>query len=344
NTRNGVVLSLNLITQQSRYYQHFSKFGVIALGHLDKLNLPATSLDFFRPEYDKLKESLSNLHIKNDKSSRHSSNHFNQAKNFIAGMGVGDWVVTVGDNAIRVGRVTSPAYISHKPLDIVYDVQTDQKSTMDMTLRRDVSWGPRVPRSELPYGVVRSLMANQTMFCIDEHWEALYHMLFPVFRKDEDIYFTVKIKQQENIRNVYVSKILDSLNDLEALTKANLDEVSFENYQKYFLSLVESDELLLTTKAQFHSPGDILAKLHVGKKMASAYFIYSLMFGNAHLGVDGLVDLDTRHKLVDLIIKRAEANGLESVKEKLAIQPPNYDTSALDSDEKDVKEITQVKN
>ncbi|MCV5646800.1 hypothetical protein OFN55_29030, partial [Escherichia coli] len=71
---------------------------------------------------------------------------------------------------------------------------------------------------------------------------------------------------------------------------------------------------------------------------------YSLMFGNAHLGVDGLIDLETRHKLIDLVIKRAEANGLDGVKEKLAIQPPNYDTSALDSDEKDVKEIQQVKN
>ncbi|ENM5776340.1 hypothetical protein [Vibrio anguillarum] len=327
-----------------KYFQHFSKFGVVALGHLDKLNLPESKVDFFKPEYDKLKESLSNLHTKNDKSSRHSTNHFNQAKHFVADMSVGDWVVTVGNNAIRVGRVISPAYVSRKPLDIIYNVQKDLKLTMDMTLRRDVSWGPRVPKSELPYGVVRSLMANQTLFCIDEHWEALYHMLFPVFRKDDDIYFTVKIKQKENIRNVYVSKILDSLNDLEALTQANLNDVTVDSYQKYFLSLVENDELLLTTKAQFHSPGDILAKLHVGKKMASAYFIYSLMFGNAHLGVDGLIDLETRHKLIDLVIKRAEANSLDSVKEKLAIQPPNYDTSALDSDEKDVKDIQQVKN
>jgi predicted Mrr-cat superfamily restriction endonuclease len=325
------------------YYEHFVKFSMVALGHIDILDLPECAAKPFTPDLSEIKDKLRKYHEIHDRSSHHSSNHFNQVSHFIRDVAIGDWVITVGSSYLRVGRVTGHPRLVKEPATIVYDEINQKKFEMPYNLRRAVAWGPAVQKRHIPYGVLQSLKANQTLFNVDDHWEAIHHMLYPVFKRENDLYFSANLRVESEISNYSLTRFLLLLNEIEVIAKKIDEGLDKSNFVAEFERYADLGLLTLTTKAQFHSPGEIWNKLSfpalTKKNMAVAVFAYSTLFGNSQLGIDGIVDLHTRQKLWDLLIERMNENKVEKIREKLELKLPSYDTHPLESGNRDETQL-----
>jgi predicted Mrr-cat superfamily restriction endonuclease len=339
-----------------KYYQHFTHFDVIALGHLDEMQLQNTEEGYFFPESSTLIEAFDNLPVTAETTSRQKSAHYSQAKSFIYEMDVGDWVLTIGPYLARFGRIISPPYLNKESLKITVDRDKDRTFDCNFQLRRNVAWGPSISRANLPYGLLRSLRANQTLFNIDDHWEAIYHTLYAAFLAGNTLYLSARINSSENISNYDVTQVFSLLTEVEILGKELLNNnLTPENFDEVVDRYAAENKITITTKAQFHSPGDIWNAIvaigdatHLDAALnhwaTSTFAIYSLIFGNKKLGVDGVVDLKTRQKLWELIIARMKKHNADTVVKKLEIDSPSADTSPLENENQDTgKSIGKAK-
>lgn len=156
-----------------RYFDHFLRFGVVALGHLNSFKIKDSSEgEYFYPDENYLSLSFNKYHGSRDSKRQSTSAKLAQIKTFIYEIQVGDWVLTVGKGGVKYGRIISRPYIRNDPLKIIMDPNEDT-SDLDYKLRRDVRWGPGIRREFLPYGLAQSLRANQTVFSLDKNWEAV---------------------------------------------------------------------------------------------------------------------------------------------------------------------------
>lgn len=132
---------------------------------------------------------------------------------------------------------------------------------MPYVLRRKLDWGPNFKRSELPLTVEYTLRAHQTVFNIDRHREYLYHLIYPVFRDDDNLYFSALIRQKDNIESYYVSQLLGYFSDIEAisinLSIENITDEVFENFHKLINNFNRNSSHDLVCKAQFFSEGAV---------------------------------------------------------------------------------------
>ncbi|QSV13416.1 hypothetical protein [Photobacterium ganghwense] len=262
-----------------------------------------------------------------------------QAKSFIYEMEEGDWVLSVGRSAVRYGVITSKPYIEREIISIVYDNETGRKVDMDKHLRRKVSWGPVIKRSELPYGLAQSLRARQTVTNLDKHWQALHHSIYPAFKANGNLYLSIKIATENDIESYAVMNLFKLLNEIEVIGKAIANGVEINNFEEVFSQYLDNGLLSVTTKAQFHSPGEIWSMIRgangdKAKWLIPTVFAYSMLFGNSHLGFDGVIDLETRQKIWDVVISRLEENDTKKYVNKLELQMPKAKTEVLEVESK----------
>lgn len=324
------------------FYDHFTKFGVIALGHLDDLNLEESGDEQFRPNTESVENDLKRVHEAQSLKSKRTSTHLNQVKAFISEMNIGDWVLTVGLSSIRFGRITGTPRIDKKNLPIVYDEETGRKIVLGYNLRRKVTWGPSIIRSLLPFGLLKSLRANQTLFNIDHHWDAVYHTLYPVFRRENSLYLSARINTEERVKNYSIVSLLGFLNEIEVIAKEFDSLNSGTEFDTVFQDYVENNGISITTKAEFHSPGEIWNEItslasNLDSWVVYAVCAYGMIFGNQKLGFDGLLDLQTRQKFWDLVIDRMKKHNIKDVVTDLKLTAPTSNTEKLESDDKDEK-------
>ena len=314
------------------YFQHFSQFGVVAIGHLDDLGV-SFSDGALNPEWSQLYEAFQQKASVEEQSSRQAATRFNQVRRFLDEIRVGDWVVTVGLSAVRVGQVSSGAFYESSPL-LLRGVG-ESEIPMPYKLRRSVLWGPSVKKDRLSAPLLRTLRANQTVFNADALWEDICHSVLPVFERDENLYFTIRINSQDRIRSIDVSNVLSFLNELEVIAKEHerlsvLPAFFDETFADY-----EAENLLsLTTEAEFHSPGEIWGMISglVPSSLGwgSVFLLgYSMLFGNSKLGFDGLVDIETRKKIWDLIIERYKLRRIEKAVDRMETSRPSADVANL---------------
>lgn len=326
------------------YYDHFTRNGVVALGHLNILGLPNYSENDLLPDWVTLQNKFKLLLENNQNLKSIGRLHLSQAKSFLYEMKPGDWVITIGAGSVRFGRIVSKPFIDNKPIVVVYDAERGHVVECDMHLRRCVEWGPSIPRRDLPYGLLMSLKANQTVFCVDAKWDALYHTLYPAFLRDNKLYLSAKIKSERAIRNHDISTIFKLLDEVEVIGKLASRKSKELDFDKTFQEFIEGDALTITTKAQFHSPGEIwnaisgiAGQIDLNNWATYTVAAYSLIFGNQKAGFDGIIDLETRRKLWDLVIERIKKNNAQKVVESLQIELPRIDTSRLEDGSKDRK-------
>lgn len=326
-----------------KYYDHFTRHGLIALEHINCLDVQETTEgNVFSPNKIELNTAFRYYHERKRNKKQRASAQLAQVNSFVYEMSVGDWVVTVGYNSIRFGRIISGPFVKKDVVTVIYDQETGRKVDMDFNLRRQVQWGPSLSRKSLPYGLMSSLKANQTVFCLDKNCEAVYHSLYPAFYKDNQLFLSAKINSRENIKNYSVTAIFNLLNEIEIIGKELVLGNSLDNFDDIYTRYIDEDRLSITTKAQFHSPGDIWNTIsplleNVDLNNWSTYTVtaYSMLFGNSKLGFDGLVDLDTRKKLWGIMIERIKANKAEKVVESLKLEMPRTDTSKLEDSSND---------
>lgn len=329
-------------SDHGRYFEHFKEHALIAIGHLDQLALPQSSSPY-DPELPQLKDKLKKLHKSNRKQQGYTTNHFNQIKNFISDLKLGDWVVTKSDREILIGRVIGNPQISKEPLSVktAKHIEEDLPS-LKFNLRRRVSWGPSISLQSVPLFLRHSLRALQSFYNIDQHRIALHHLLFPWFTYEGSLYLSARVKTRSDISNFYVSNFFNLLNEVEVIGKTFEDvPLTNEDVRKALHEFASNDQFTLTTKASFSSPGDIWAKVQFAtlkqlpKGMLYAVVIYAMLFGHPALGMDGIIDIESRKLLWQVVAKRMEAHLFDKTREELELSLPDEDTSKLISNEID---------
>ena len=277
-----------------RLYEIFIENSLISIGHLNQfLDITTEVFPYVIATHD-IKKLMTE--VKNDKFYC-NSNNFGQVNSFINDMKVGDWVITKGEGVVSIGRVESEPRIDNKSESIVINKNSiyEKIVEMDYKLKRDICWGAEIKIEYLPTDIFLSLKTPMTLYNVDRYLESICHTLYPYFKIENNLHFTIRINQEKEISNFYIAKIFDYLNELEFLSKTDFteDETDLESFYEAFAI---NGCFNLSTQASFHSPGDIWAnlkfeKLKVSQQMMKAVLIYSMLFGHSYLGFDGILDL-----------------------------------------------------
>ena len=166
--------------------------------------------------------------------------------------------------------------------------------------------------------------------------ESICYTLYPFFKIGNDLHFTIRINQQKGISNFYITKIFDYLNELEFLSKTELNLNDNNELETLYREFALSGCFNLSTQASFHSPGDIWARLgfdktQVTSQMMKAIIIYAMLFGNSHLGMDGIIDVKSRQLIWEAIVKRVDMSVTEEASKKLELSMPKYNTKEIET-------------
>lgn len=327
-----------------QFFSHFREAECIAIGHIDKLELKEDLDNPFSPDFDGLTENLKKYNEADNIGKAQFTSIINQVDKFVNEMESGDLVVTpdFANNRLMVGRITGLPRIDRTPIFLA-DARTGAESLMQLGLRRRVVWGDTIRRHSFPQDLLRSLRANQTVFNIDEHWEALHHILFPVFEYDGSVYVSFLIGQNDDIDNLSVSRFFSFLSEAELFASmvSGIDSIPQGEFFGLLIEAARTRQLSMTVKAQFMSNGHVNGSFSalgaLGKRGAMLYLLSGILFGNHVTGFDGIIDLETRHKLRDFIIDYWENRGGDYVKSNLKLTMPNTNVKMItegDGDEK----------
>ena len=285
-------------TDHGKFFEHFKQNSLIAIGHLDDLSLAECKKRPYEPDFTNLKKELEKSHLETKKRPGYTTNHFKQVRSFISDLKIGDWVIIKNEEIILIGRVTGFPRISKEPL-YKKPVNIEQKLTFQ--LRRKVHWGPYLPIRNVPLALKNSLSAQQSFYNIDRHKIAIHHLIFPWFKCSDNLYLSARINTEKEISNFYLSNFFVLLNEIELISKVfNENTLDAEIFSNEFKNFVRENKFNLTTKASFSSPGDVWAKVQFAAlsrmpmKMTYLVVIYAMLFGHPVLGMDGILDLESR--------------------------------------------------
>lgn len=303
------------------YYEHFKKNSLIAIGHIDFLKYEDISefMNDIETAESEIIQMLVSRSIPRKVAKKKARSDINHAIRFIEALTDGDYVVTIGHSTILIGIIEADSYIDKEPLLIKKAREVNTKSEnvyetfkMDLSLRRSVSWIAEIPKIKVPFALQKLLISPLTIFKM-KNPTILYHTLYPSFIYNNNfLHFSILIEQKSNIKNRDMLELLTLLDSIEQLSQHDINTV------------INSDESFtsdLNIKASFMSPGEIFANfpLLTSTSISTFYVIYSFLFGNKFLGIDGLIPKEGR---IEIIKHYLEARK-ESVK-KLELSAPDY--------------------
>lgn len=313
-----------------KYYKLFLENSLIAIGHFNDFSIGRANSNPFVATSDEIKKSMT---IKRDNKDIINTNNFGQVNSFVNEMKIGDWVITKSSNYVRIGMITSEAMLDDtKVIHTIHKGQPQERNiSLDFKLKRDVTWGPEVLIEHLPTDIFISLRSPMTLYNIDQHMESICFTLYPFFKINDTLHFSIQIAQVNDISNFYLTKVFEYLNELEFLSQTDIDSTNIDELYKAY---IDAGIFNLSTQASFHSPGDIWAKVVIAgskSKMINAILIYSMLFGNTHLGIDGIMDIESRQKIWDVLVKRIDMNAINETVKNLDLKMPEYDTKEIES-------------
>ncbi|MCA3261077.1 MAG: hypothetical protein ING44_03980 [Telmatospirillum sp.] len=322
-------------SNEAQFVQNFIQGNVIAIGHLDQLQLPDGLLGKSEDEISSIVNQVEN-NLAALKSRRgHVISTISQIKAFIEDMSVDDWVISPTPRNLFIGRISSESFVEKKsifakPRD---DSPTDRE--MKFNLRRRVQWCPAIERASSAPAIKKTLQANQTVFNVDEHKIAIHHMLFPFFENDENLYSSINITSPENLDNYSISRIFTILSELEVFLKLKIpsERGASKSISEEIDSFASTEDLRLISKAFFMSPGDIwaaLPKTNDYKPLWWVIIVYSMIFGNTTIGWDGLIDKQDRKEIAQFVKERWLQRGGDAVRRNLGLRLPSIDVDSLD--------------
>ncbi len=329
------------------FVPHFRKAGIVAIGHLDILDLPDTASVNQTYVTEDLAKALQTAHLQLEipKSKRATSAAVNQVIKFTEQMDVGDLVITLDSGLFSIGRVIGHPYIDKDPVRIVHQNDKDRYTEMDFHMRREVNWGPVLSRSSLPYAIERSLTAHQTVFNLNKSLIYIHHLFYPVFVFNEKIHFSAKIRQKENIDNYSMAQFLALLSELPALAKAFSDHkiANISEFDEVFSNFRIDGSVSVTTKAAFMSEGDIWGQVALEafkqKDVLWFYIAYSAIFGSKIIGWEGAINNKTVQRLTSMAVQLVQRRGGDRLMADLKMKMPSHDTAALEDDSKDAEPL-----
>ena len=315
------------------FTETFSAASLMAIGHIDELKIKDGEIE----GKDILKLDIQLRQKYPDRSRMSVTSHVNQTKRFCNDVKVGDLIVTVDAASLMIGKVTGSPYIDRKPVVVTHAFR--ESINMPYHLRREVSWGPKLPRRAVPLGLEMTLQAHQTVFNLDAHWEAVYHLLYPCFRSADMLYLSANIQQKKALDNYSLTQFFGILSGIEAISKTLIEGTPAAiklDYKEMLGAYVLANDMLLTSKAEFMSPGTIWAKVKMSpKEMAIAAMLYCMLFGGdmTLVKTDGIIDKELRHKIFNLATELAKTHNFPKLERDLKVDIPKLDTKPLDGKE-----------
>ncbi len=337
------------------YLPHFRKGGVIAVGYINNFITPSNHNQYYLPNKVELEKEFIQRYKTDERSNERSARtHFNQTVRFIEEMNIGDLVLTPDFSSrsrLQVGRITGHPTISKDTIDVVVDASTGRTVYMDYQLQRNVVWGPFIDKSRLPLRIQSALRAQQSVSNLDDHWESIYHSLYPFFTHKENLYFSVNIQTPSAINNYAISQFFSFLSEAEAIAKyySEGDDLNLESAASFLSKAIADNNLELFIKASFMSEGNAWGKFPFGDNSLEAsgralwfYLIISAVFGSEKLGWDGVVDLETRQAIFGYIGERFKQTEGFNILENLELEQPRNNTKMLEDDSNDTKDFLDL--
>lgn len=337
--------------ENGSYLRHFIKFGLVSIGHLDEtINSSQTSQQFFK-SWDLVAANFSEKALREKKSIYQSRAQWSQIEDFAVSISIGDLVLVPSPGALTVGRVTSEVYTSDASLVIVLDegrpYQSDHK--MSFRLHRKVQWGPTVPRSHANQALKRALGSHRTVFCADNYWREIHHVLYPFFKRDDQVFFSLRINRLSSISNHAVAKVFAVLSEIEAISRVSAEGLPTTPHtvDKLVERMEENQELNLRVQAHFMSPGEIWGAAATLTEPLLYYLVYSAVFGSSKLGWKGFFDPRklpkqlgaAAEKAALLMIARMKQTKTDKALESLQIEENKFDTAKLSDKTQDVTDV-----
>ncbi len=322
--------------QGGMFVRHFEKGETIAIGHLDFLDL--REIHPFIVEDPELKKMMNskNKASKNPRPDRTISSHFNQVKQFVHGINIGDLVITVDSRYLMYGRIIGYAQIEKKPIQL-HGIESENL-TMRYVLRRKVQWGPRLYRKDIPSNMENTLKAHQAVFNIDKFWTNVYHLIYPMFISGSRVYTSLNIKQKSSIDGRSLAKFYSLMSDIELMSKSIADIDSWEDFSA--LERQFTGNLNLESKAEFMSPGGLWNSIqyeHI-EQLFTFIICYIFVFGGEipHIfKAKGIITAEMRGKILDMLLSKYDQKLIRQMREKLRSELPERNTLPLEDSSND---------
>ncbi|WP_131825249.1 hypothetical protein [Vibrio lentus] len=316
------------------YYNHFTSNNCIGIGHLNVLDLESKAAGEFNSTEAELRHALRQKGFEKSRFDKYNR-QLKQAAKFIHEMAIGDWIITVGQAGYRYGVITSKAYIEREPVALEVEAR-GYRGDADMHLRRDVNWGPVIRREHVPYGLAQALRARQTVTCLDDHWQALCHTIYPAFAQGEELYLSVKIGTDNPIGSYSIGTLLTLYSEIEVLAKEventfkNTD-YSAEAFDALFKGYLNAGCLTVTNKATYHSQGDVWLKVAAKHKhWFHILMLSTVLLGNDVAGVNGVIPDEIQQKLWEMAIDRLTVHDAADQLKLLELGVPKFQTGELE--------------
>jgi len=287
------------------YFNKFIEESFVALSHIDNLSLTTNKID------NAILNTFSLLLPAQEKGFRQ-----NQVFRFIDKIKTNDWVITIGKKDIAIGIIVSEPYL---------DGSGFSNKEYYLGLRRNVIWNTTIKRDTLPYDLQVALKCNQSLFSITKYHESLYHTLFPFFIKGSKVHTSIKIRAQSNIKTRDVITLFELIDEIDIFCHKLIKK---QNSMPSFV------------KAQFKSPGDIWAiyndiKTNVPSEVFWFIGTYIAIFGNRLIGFDGVLDKDSKKKILEFALAKLDNKQIKESITNLQIDfPDNKVTDYLPDNEK----------
>ena len=293
-----------------KHFQNFLKHDVVAISHIDKLIGLSASKDIPTPEaiseflYAEAKQkvtvptehdvtwigdedSINGGYWDEDgyedpENRMSAANRESQVGKFIHDFKIGDLILTINSTHIAIGYCVSDVYVDDTVLvnRIYRDRKEPKVELLDYKLRRNVAWGDPISRELVSLSLRKPLLARNTVSSLDEHWDKVYTLAYPIFVRDGMVYFSNRINRQGPIGTRSMCVVLDSIVCAQLVADAIFTGLGSEVVLSDLLSsdCFDSDfEERLMSQAEVMSPGYLHHKIKCLAGVSSERYAAMLM-------------------------------------------------------------------
>lgn len=352
--------------EDAKYYEHFRNNGVVALGHIDGLDVADGIIEGI--QVSDLTAVLTELYGRDPEAENEANgtaegeaeagiqsasqigSSVTQASTFINDIKIGDIIITVNKKRVLLGTIKSKAYIESGNLRFIKQDGNFHSRELKYKLRRKVEWETAKLRASIPSPIRPSLNAHQTLFSISEKNQELFtHWLYGIFQQNDRLYFSTKIDERDKISQFNVTEFQRAIQKIELLAEMietdNLeinDNLSATIDAQYLLSGMDGD-FTLTTKNSFLSPGNIWNEVG-GSEAKRVIFamILGLLF-NYQVEASDNVEITDKQEAAILIAANSlkEDGNFEHLRVsiKATLDSPNKSLRAVPTDNLEGKDV-----
>ncbi|MGF6097044.1 hypothetical protein [Pseudomonas sp. 18175] len=307
-----------------QFARHFRSANLIAIKHLQSA-YKGDCPDII-PSNEKIKDRLLNnddfSEFRRDSNgketkflTRSGSVLLGQIDKFVNNIMQGDLILTkneFGDYSVGICN-SDLAYIDHTLVKFDVADSEQERPSLNYKLRKEVTWGPNIKSSDLPSTVRKATSGQQTVTCLNDSREKIFHLIYPFFTDGEHLFFSNKIKTNDEINALVIGKLFQNVSLSEHLIHLllNGNTINASDFTKLIDESFLNNFLSSTCKAEFMSPGDMWSKIPLDKTVMPAAQILAgvlaCLIMTGQITAESLDKLNEKDNSSIINLKRAES-------------------------------------